>query len=370
MALLDLERRKGTRILVCHVNYRKRDTADRDEQIVRDYCERYSLECRVLCPKYPGGNFQAWARQVRYDFFEQTARECGAREILVAHQQDDLVETWVFQRDRGMVCDWYGLRARTERHGLRIVRPLLRYSKQDLADYCHKQGVPFGIDESNLTDAYARNRIRHRLQPEEKPRLLQQISQANRQRLAQKRRIRAFFTSHKAFDLLQEEDAWLLLEAWLHDQTGKHFGRKECEDLTRQLQGDCLIDLDSWWLERHQNSLRLQRKEEQKMLIMEIPTLEDLKRLPQIREEGTTMERFAVTESDFPMRIRRPVQGDYIQLRMGKKKLARFFIDRKIGRIDRMRWEVLENSQGKLIYVPEIGCEKDHFENGTVLYWH
>lgn len=148
MALLDMERKKGTKLFVCHVNYRKRPTADRDEAIVRQYCEIHGLELAVLYPHYEGGNFQAWARDVRYDFFCRQAHLQGIGTILVAHQQDDLLETYVFQRERHMRCDWYGLRYRSRRQDLMIERPLLGWRKQELEDYCRQNHIPYGDRKS------------------------------------------------------------------------------------------------------------------------------------------------------------------------------------------------------------------------------
>mgnify|MGYP002237851249 CR=1 FL=1 len=69
MALLDICRQKGYEIAVAHVNYKKRETANRDEKIVRQYCENYGIPCFVDEPTWDHvGNFQAWARDVRYDF--------------------------------------------------------------------------------------------------------------------------------------------------------------------------------------------------------------------------------------------------------------------------------------------------------------
>lgn len=39
MALLDQLNKQGKDIVVAHVNYKHRDTADRDENIVKDYCK-------------------------------------------------------------------------------------------------------------------------------------------------------------------------------------------------------------------------------------------------------------------------------------------------------------------------------------------
>ena len=42
MSLLDMLYKQGKKLIVCHVNYRFRESSDRDEQIVRKYCGKYS----------------------------------------------------------------------------------------------------------------------------------------------------------------------------------------------------------------------------------------------------------------------------------------------------------------------------------------
>ena len=43
MALLDMCRKEGFQLVVAHMNYKKRDTADRDMELVRSYCARFHI---------------------------------------------------------------------------------------------------------------------------------------------------------------------------------------------------------------------------------------------------------------------------------------------------------------------------------------
>lgn len=370
MALLDMERKTGGGLFVCHVNYRKRPTADRDEAIVRQYCETHGLGLAVLYPHYEGGNFQAWARDVRYDFFCRQAHLQGIGTILVAHQQDDLLETYVFQRERHMRCDWYGLRYRSRRQDLMIERPLLGWRKQELEDYCRQNHVPYGVDESNLTDVYARNRIRHGMKKEERPALLREISMANRRLLAKQRRATAFFAVHPAADLFSQEDGPELLETWIWRQTGMHLSGRQTRELFRQLQKDCVCELQEWFIERHGNTLQMVPANSLKYQETVIETLEQLRQFPGIISEGRTIERFSVNTCDFPLIIRSVKAEDAISLRWGTKKVSRFFIDKKISRINRLKWKVIANRADKIIFVPGIGCAKDHFDRGEVCWFN
>ena len=47
MALLDMSRKIGLNIVVCHVNYQKRSTSNRDQKIVEDYCKKNGIKLFV-----------------------------------------------------------------------------------------------------------------------------------------------------------------------------------------------------------------------------------------------------------------------------------------------------------------------------------
>ena len=47
MALLDMCKKQGYSLVVAHMNYQKRDSALRDEEIVRKYCEENGIPCVI-----------------------------------------------------------------------------------------------------------------------------------------------------------------------------------------------------------------------------------------------------------------------------------------------------------------------------------
>ena len=88
MALFDMVRSSGAYLEAAHVNYHKRDSADRDEKIVSSYCEKYHIPFHLLDYEddTQRGNFQAAARKARYEFFAKICEEENLDEVLVAHQ--------------------------------------------------------------------------------------------------------------------------------------------------------------------------------------------------------------------------------------------------------------------------------------------
>ena len=140
-----------------HVNYGLRDGADEDERHCEQVCAELGVALRVHRPGAPHGNVQAWAREERY-------RAAGSLEgeIAVGHTASDQVETILYRlasspSRRALL----GMRPRAGR----VLRPLVRYTREDTAAHCRSRRLSWREDPTNDSDRYARNRIRHELVP-------------------------------------------------------------------------------------------------------------------------------------------------------------------------------------------------------------
>ncbi len=148
-----------------HVNYGLRDQAEQDERHCAELCKWLGVRLELVRAREEQepmrGNLQAWARQLRYQAAERIAQGSDAA-IAVGHTSSDQVETIL-----------YRLAASPGRRALlgmsaqegRVVRPLLGIGREQTAQYCEARGLSWREDESNLSDRYARNRVRHRLLP-------------------------------------------------------------------------------------------------------------------------------------------------------------------------------------------------------------
>lgn len=374
MALLDQLNKQGKDIVVAHVNYKHRDTADRDEKIVKEYCKKYDIPVRVLYPVHEKGNFQAWARDVRYAFFEEVADEFDTKLLYVAHQMDDVIETYLFQKNRNMICDWYGLKEKSVRHGYQIVRPLLNFTKSELQQYCNDNGVSFGIDESNLTNHYTRNVIRHtqieKMDRKEKEEWILKIQNENDFWQIKREGMEEFFKNwnNDVDALLNQKEAWLYLDTFLFHSLCHHFSRKYMEELCAQLKGNVLIEIEDHLLERHNNKLYFMPSPKNVYYTLNELEYKDYKEFS-IMNQGQTIESFSVEASDFPLVVRHVKVNDVISMRFGNKNVHRFFVDRKICKIYRKYWLVVENNAGKVIFVPGLGCDVEHYSQNQQFYF-
>ena len=160
--LLDLAVRiAGTRsVSALHVNYGLRDSAAVDEDHCLEMCGRLGVALEVRRPCRPeSGNLQAWAREVRYAAASELAR---GGDVAAGHTATDQVETILYRLASSP--SRRALLGMKPREG-RLVRPLLRFTREQTAAYCTHQGLSWREDETNMSEAYARGRVRARLVP-------------------------------------------------------------------------------------------------------------------------------------------------------------------------------------------------------------
>lgn len=163
MALLDYLIKNKFDFVIAHVNYHILEQAEADERGIREFASKNNIQVFVHSTYMPSDvNEEIWAREERYNFFKKLARELNIDNILVAHNEGDLVETYLLQKDRGVFLE-YGMKYRTKMGDVNILRPLLKYTKSELQNYVIENRIPYSIDPSNSDISFKRNNIRNQL---------------------------------------------------------------------------------------------------------------------------------------------------------------------------------------------------------------
>lgn len=108
------------------------------------------------------------ARRARYKLLEEACLSLDCTELLLAHHADDQAETILMRLAKGSgPAGLAGISAQSRYNDLRLLRPFLAVpgiGKAELIATCAAAGIAFAADPSNLSDKYARGRLR-RLQP-------------------------------------------------------------------------------------------------------------------------------------------------------------------------------------------------------------
>jgi bifunctional protein TilS/HprT len=171
MALLDilyrLQQDLKLTIIVAHVNHQKRKISDVEEEFIIDFCEKQNLKIYTKrLDLDTQQNFQAEARDKRYQFFLEIANKEDIKKIVLAHHADDNIETIMMRIIRGSNFAGYaGMRVKSDFQGVTVLRPMLTINKKQILQYAKERKLRYFEDESNFTDVYKRNRIRQNILP-------------------------------------------------------------------------------------------------------------------------------------------------------------------------------------------------------------
>ena len=177
--LVQQQKELGVKLHIAHLNHRLRDAeSDADANYVADLACHMGIpittESRDVAAYQRQGHcsLEEAAREVRYGFLAEVASTTGASGVMVGHTRDDHIETILMHllRGTGMV-GLRGLQPRLElRYGkgrtlLKVVRPLLEITRQEITDYCQRCQLEPRSDSSNEFLYFLRNRIRLELLP-------------------------------------------------------------------------------------------------------------------------------------------------------------------------------------------------------------
>ena len=169
MALLDmlknLQAKKNFQLMAAHFNHQLREDSEEESELLKKYCDEKNVPLFIAkWPKeeQPQVGIEAAARHARYAFLTQIAKENKADYLLTAHHGDDLLENILLKFIRsGNPEEMNSLQRVGEMHGVKLLRPLLGYSKDELLQYNQAHRIDFITDLTNQADETMRNRLRH-----------------------------------------------------------------------------------------------------------------------------------------------------------------------------------------------------------------
>ena len=368
MALLDLCVQQGFSVYAFHMNYHHRDTAYRDQLIVNEYCFAHKIPL-VIANYQPMGNanFQMDARLARYLKAKEVIESNQLEALLVAHQQDDVLETYLMQKESKREVNYYGLKATNELFGIKVIRPLLSLTKRQCHTYCRMHDIDFGIDESNLTDIYTRNKIRHHIlfeyTQQQRDDLLCEIEQKNKQLQAQLSHL-VFTDQNLTISGSVSDDSVAKGLRQLLVQLDAGYGNKSHQyylDLWRSISKNKAIHLNDQWYLFYDNSILWYEfiPASQPVYINDLQ-IKDYGMF-KISSSGNKRQGFYANPDEFPLMYRLWKDGDKIETKFGTKKVSRWFIDQKIHPRKRLLTHVIENKYGKVIYLDGFGCDYSHY---------
>lgn len=145
-------------LIIAHFEHGIRgEESMRDFDFVREFAYKNNLRFEFERGFLGENTSEEKARKARYDFLKALTKRENA-EIFTAHHKNDLAETFILNLNRGG-----GWRAIACFDSPNIKRPFLKFSKAEILKKAQEKGLEWREDSTNLSEKYARNRIRKKI---------------------------------------------------------------------------------------------------------------------------------------------------------------------------------------------------------------
>ena len=166
--LLEIFAGRSAPFHVAHIDHGWRDSSAQEAVQLKQLCHKYDLTFHVqtLSPSDAIGNLENHCRNQRLKFFKQVCRQFKLIGVFLGHHQNDQAETILKRVLEG--AHWSnlaGISEKSEIGQLKLFRPLLKVSKQQLEDYLAEIKIEPIQDFSNFDSKFLRARMRQKIIP-------------------------------------------------------------------------------------------------------------------------------------------------------------------------------------------------------------
>lgn len=390
MVLLHILIALGYKVIIAHVNHKKRLESEMEEQEIKLLASKLNIPCEILHLEHLEGNFQSKAHDKRYDFFKNVSKKYNAKYIATAHHADDNLETILLNLMSGSNLYGYsGISKKLNLDDITIIRPLLGISKNDIKVYALKNNIKYYEDISNGSDDYTRNRLRHHVVPklkEECHNILDKASSFSNQLLEAFSFIRELSENYlKKYDntininefntlniALKKDILCLLLEK---------FDIQRSENLINDL-----IDIinsnkpqleytlaNNMLFKKRYNSCYIDTNNNSYSFEYVINSKEDIIKnnnhliylSDKLPNDSVNYLKLCYNSIVFPIIIRSRKESDQIDTACGHKKIKKLFIENKIPLEKRERIPIVLDGNNEIIWVVNLAKNKKVLEYKT-----
>ena len=363
MALFYMLKEEGYKFAVAHVNYHLREESNLEQEQLEAYCAKNNVQLYVkdVDEVLGNNNLEEKCRIIRYTFFKDLVNQYGFDAVLIAHNQDDLIETYLMQKRRQNLVQFFGIKEKPIIFDVKIIRPLLSYSKQELLMFCDLNKVEYSIDKTNLENTFLRNQIRHqiveRMNKFDRKKILREIDDENLRLNVINDKI-SKINSNKCEDynrLTDDEFLYAIVKRGRELKPDFTMSRNQGLEIRKIFQSDkanVSVNVSDLTLVKSYDSFQFidQNKEVNFSYKIDSPCVLDTEYF-YLDFTGDTSNR-NVGKEDYPLTIRNAQPNDVYLIKGYEKQLRRLFIDWKVPVPLRKRWPVIINKNGTVIYVP------------------
>lgn len=162
----------GIKIAAAHLDHNFRKESQAEAEFVKKLTLKLNIDFYSKSVNLPQiikrkkNSPEAEARYQRFNFFEKIIKNNDFDCLALAHHSDDQAETVLLNLFRGSgLTGLTGIQPQSEYKALKIIHPLLDFSKEEILNYSRKNKLEAKFDSSNQKNIYSRNIIRNKIFP-------------------------------------------------------------------------------------------------------------------------------------------------------------------------------------------------------------
>lgn len=160
--LLEFQKKIAFELELAHVDHGQRVESTQEARELQKMALELQIPFHLKTLSSPvEGNLEDHYRKERYQFFQQLYKERGCHALLLGHQRDDLEETVLKRFFEGAQFEKLsGMRAESSLFDMRVWRPFLDISKEEILIWLEERKYDFITDYTNQDEKFLRARMR------------------------------------------------------------------------------------------------------------------------------------------------------------------------------------------------------------------
>lgn len=164
LALNDFCERNKIKIQALTIDHGIRKNSKNEAKKVGELLKKFKIPHKILTippTQIPQKNIEANLREIRYKMLSKFCQKNQIEFLFVGHHLGDIAENFLIRLFRGSGLDGLSpMQKISEINGIKIIRPFLEISKDELKNYLIEKNIEWFEDETNDDEKFLRNKIR------------------------------------------------------------------------------------------------------------------------------------------------------------------------------------------------------------------
>lgn len=156
--------KRKTKLFAVTIDHKARKNSSSEAKALNKFLNTKEISHQIITNntnKTFEKNIEASMREMRYELLAEFCKKHKIEFLFLGHHVGDIAENFLIRLFRGSGLDGLSpMQEVSQLKGIKLVRPLLDFEKDDLKSFLHTQKVKWFEDETNEDEKFLRNKIR------------------------------------------------------------------------------------------------------------------------------------------------------------------------------------------------------------------